>query len=105
MLNLKNIRKEKGLQQKDLANLLNKTIACISSWETGKTEPNIDDILQMANIFNVSTDYLIGRVDEYDIPINYQTSHIEDVLLKNFSQLDIDKKNQVIGFIKALMQK
>ena len=105
MLNLKDIRKENGLQQKDLAKLLNKTTACISSWETGKTEPSLDDILQLANILNVSTDYFLGRVDEFDTPLNYKTTYVDDILLENFKQLDNDKRNQVIGFIRALLQK
>ena len=45
MLRLKELREEKKLQQKDLAEKMNRTIACISSWETGKTEPSIDDLI------------------------------------------------------------
>lgn len=46
MLNLKEIRENAGLQQRELATQLNRTIACISSWETGKTEPSLANYQQ-----------------------------------------------------------
>lgn len=61
MLRLKDLRKEKGVLQKELAYAINRTRACISSWEQGKTEPSIDDLLKIADFFEVTVDYLVGR--------------------------------------------
>ena len=61
MFRLKEIREEKGVLQKDLAAALNRTRACISSWEQGKTEPAIEDLIKLADFFEVSIDVLLGH--------------------------------------------
>ncbi len=60
---LKELREEKGLTQEALGELVGLTKANISKYESGKLEPNIDTINYLANYFNVSTDYLLGRTD------------------------------------------
>ena len=61
---LKDLRtSEKGLTQKKLALIINSTDDCIFFWEKGRSEPSIDDIIALANYFDVSIDYLLGRSD------------------------------------------
>ena len=57
---LKEARKDKGLTQLDLANILNVKQATISSWEQGKTEPSFDILCKIANCLGVTTDFLLG---------------------------------------------
>lgn len=61
---LREVRTEKKYTQQDIANLFNVSKMTISSWETNKQEPNIDDITRLCQIFNVSADYLLGLEDE-----------------------------------------
>ena len=58
--NISKFRKEKKLTQEKLAQLLNVTFAAVSKWERGVATPDLYLIAQMANIFNVSVDKLIG---------------------------------------------
>ena len=51
---IKKLRKDNKMSQDDLAEKLYLTRQAISSWETGKTIPNVDNIKDLANIFNVS---------------------------------------------------
>ena len=60
---LKELRKRKGLSQLRLATELNTTQNTISRYETGEREPGIDELIKIADYFNVSVDYLIGRTD------------------------------------------
>lgn len=60
---IKELRKEKGLTQKKLAQLLNKSETGFASWEQGLSEPSINDIRLMCKIFDVSADYLLGLED------------------------------------------
>lgn len=55
---------EKGLTQKKLAEIISTTDDCIFFWEKGRSEPSIDDIIALANYFDVSADYLLGRSDK-----------------------------------------
>ena len=60
---LKELRKKKGISQLRLATDLNTTQNTISRYETGEREPGIDELIKIADYFNVSVDYLIGRAE------------------------------------------
>ena len=66
--NIKNLRKEKGLTQKELADLLHVTSQAVSRWEKGDVEPSIDTISEIASIFEVTTDEIIGGPDKKPKP-------------------------------------
>ena len=61
---LAELRKEKNVSQEELAEKLYVSRQTISNWERGKTYPDINSLLLMANYFDVSLDHLIkGDVD------------------------------------------
>lgn len=60
---LKNLRCEKNLLQKDIANYLNISTSAYGYYEQGKRKPDTETIKNLADFFNVSTDYLLGRTD------------------------------------------
>ena len=62
-MRLKELRKKKGISQLRLATDLNTTQNTISRYETGEREPGIDELIKIADYFNVSVDYLIGRTE------------------------------------------
>ncbi len=57
------LRKEKGWNQKDLADELNVHQTAVSQWETGKTNPDFELLNSICSIFDVSFGYLFGRSD------------------------------------------
>lgn len=59
--NLKALRVERGLSQKQLAKELDTTIKTLSHWETGYSEPSIDLILRIASFFDTTTDTLLSE--------------------------------------------
>ena len=66
-MNLKKLRKEKGISQLKLAMDLNMTQNTISRYETGEREPGINELIKIADYFNISVDYLLGRTDNPNI--------------------------------------
>ena len=60
-MNLKKIRKEKGISQLKLAMELNMSQNTISRYETGEREPGINELIRIADYFNISIDYLLER--------------------------------------------
>ncbi|MCM3130934.1 LexA family transcriptional regulator [Paenibacillus sp. MER 78] len=58
---LKILREKAGLTQKEVAIVLGMTQSSYSKYEYGTREPNIDNILKLAKLFNVSSDYLLGN--------------------------------------------
>ena len=60
---LKDLRLEARLSQIDLAKKLNVGKSIISAWELGQSEPTLSKLVSIANFFDVSIDYLSGRID------------------------------------------
>lgn len=59
--NLKYYRELSGLTQKSLATAIKVTIRSYQRYESGDREPDIDTLIAIANLFNVSLDSLVGR--------------------------------------------
>ncbi len=55
-------RENAGLTQKEAAISLGVSVQAVSYWETGSRLPSIEKLIQMADLYNVSTDYLLGRM-------------------------------------------
>ncbi|MBR6736847.1 MAG: helix-turn-helix transcriptional regulator [Clostridia bacterium] len=56
---------EKGETQSSVANYLGTTQATISRWVCGQNEPDLTILTKLADFFDVSTDYLLGREDDF----------------------------------------
>ena len=67
---LKDLRKQAGLTQVDVAEKLGISQPAYASWERGVKKPTQDNLVKIAQILNVSVDYLVGnseeRIDELD---------------------------------------
>ena len=66
-MRLKEIRKSKGISQLKLAMDLNTNQNTISRYETGEREPGINELIIIADYFNVSVDYLLERTNNPNI--------------------------------------
>lgn len=60
---IRELRKKNNMTQNELASLMGVTQAALSGWETGKFTVDSDTLVKLADYFNCSTDYLLGRVD------------------------------------------
>lgn len=58
---IKELRLEERISQRELGNRLNVCNQTVSFWESGQREPDLDTLLKIADYFQVSTDYLLGR--------------------------------------------
>ena len=68
---IKELRKQLGLTQQELGDKLNVTKGSICSYENGTRMASIEILIQMANIFRVDLDYLIGT-DDYVVSDNME---------------------------------
>ena len=62
---LKELRQEKGFTQAQLAIKLNVAEPTIRGWENQGLQPSYETLCELAQIFDVSVDYLLGLVDEF----------------------------------------
>ena len=73
---LKNLRKKEDEKQSDLAELLNVNTSMISLWENGKNYPEVKKLIEIAEHYKVSTDYLLGldKNQNHTNTVTYQNS-------------------------------
>ena len=60
---LRDLRREMNLSQKQLADILKTNNSSVCDWERGRSQPDLQTLVRLAKLFEVSTDYLLGLED------------------------------------------
>lgn len=60
---IRDLQQDRDLKQEDLAKLLNCTQACYSNYENGRRDIPTENLIQLADFYGVSVDYLLGRTN------------------------------------------
>ena len=76
---LKELREDKKISQKELAKKIYVTVGTISNYENNQHYPDIEKLIMLADYFNVSTDYLLGRSISPYSPDIFQKQIMPDV--------------------------
>lgn len=66
---IKQLREDLNLDRSELAKKLNLTYHALSKYETNERQPDYNTLKIIADFFNVSVDYLLGRVDEKNLHV------------------------------------
>ena len=91
------IRKEKGLSQGELADKIESTAITIGRYERDEVKPSIDTAAKLAQVLQVSLDYLAGISDQ----------HMDNDIVKrilDIQKLNDDDKKQITTTIDALLR-
>ncbi|MDE6879770.1 MAG: helix-turn-helix domain-containing protein [Oscillospiraceae bacterium] len=91
---LKRLRQSMHLSQEQLARLLGVDRSTISSYESDVRQPPLDTLSRIADVFGVSTDYLLGRTNELSFDVFDLTREDTALLYKLASELT--EKNRKI---------
>ena len=97
---LKELRTSKKMTQDDMANLLNIKRQTYSAYERGISFPDINSVSYMADFFNVSVDYILGKTDIQTVPTPEQNNEFSEAL-KDFSEEERHQIENYIKFIKS----
>ena len=103
---LTQLRREKGVLQKDVANQLNVTVATISNYEKGVHLPDLNTLIMLADYFDVSTDYLLQRTD-YKSSINMLNHQLSadytiSDMLNTMVELDAHNTQSLLDYCELL---
>ncbi len=108
MLRLKELREERNLLQKDIAVIINKSVVCVGDWERTRTEPGIEDLIKLADYFDCSVDYLIGREDDLgNYPEKNETTALnadESKLVSTYRKLSKHRQLNLLDVAQGLAQ-
>ena len=94
MNRMKELRQERGITMKDAAQQLDLPYTTYVNYEKGTREPNSETLIQIANFYNTSIDYLLGKSD----------TRIDDRVLDIVNELDFDTLAQA-GNIRDALKK
>ncbi|MBQ8795038.1 MAG: helix-turn-helix transcriptional regulator [Clostridia bacterium] len=94
------LRKQKGLSQEELANRLNVSRQTVSKWEVGDSTPDMEKLIAMSDLFDVSLDKLVmGKEDEEKPP---STTKSELVTVLNEKVLTNKNKKRAKSILKVV---
>lgn len=103
MNKIKELRECKNLSQKEIATTIKTSQSNITRWENEESEPTSSNIIKLANYFQVTTDYLLGRTNDIGIiEIKNKLQPNEEEALSLFRKLSDRNKNKALGFMYAL---
>ena len=99
-LKIKEFREELQFTQKELAEKIGNVQRNVSNWENGTSEPDLDTIVKLAEVFDITIDELFGR--ETPLLGRQQATGIEFSILKSVRQLTEAQKYALMQFLREL---
>lgn len=107
MLKLKELREEKEFSQVKVAEAIKTSQRNISRWEKGENEPTSSFIVKLADFFEVSTDFLLGREDDFGIVQSQNAASAldkdEQELIENFRELNRLQKQKILAYTEGML--
>ena len=97
---IQNLRKEKQLSQEELAEKLDISRQSVSKWESGLALPEIDKIIMLGEIFNVTTDYLLK---DGEVANNQESFAKEEIPAYKIKRLAYDIRWLTVIFCSAMI--
>lgn len=111
-IKLKELRQKHNLSQKEFAEILKVSTGTVGNWEVGLREPDFEMLIKIADMFNISCDYLLDRfsnTQEQENKIRLYVSAIEEEMLNEFrnvgKKLGRDGQQAIISIAKVLHEK
>ena len=105
MNNLKFLRVQKNLSQKELAKVFNVAPSTYNQWETGKREPDLAALTAIADFYGVTIDELVGRepIKKEPVPDINVGDKLDGAILTLFSQLTEAEKSLILASVKGIL--
>lgn len=98
---IRDLRKEKRVSQTELAKIVGVSQTTVTAWETGKAEPSSSAVSNLADYFNVTTDYLLGRPEKKKEKQNVELT--DDDIIMTYQGKELSEEDREI--IKRLIIK
>ena len=106
MKNLRPLRERRHITQVRLSIDIGVSQETISAYESGKALPSVPILMKMADFFNVSIDFLLGRTEIAESADKLTVGGVaadERELLLQYRRLTAERKNKAAGFILGLL--
>lgn len=107
MLRIRELRENKGIKQKDMAETLKIGLSTLSQYETGKREPDYLMLVKLADYFEVSVDFLLGKSNEKKEDIRVADSNnlsIETEIIEKYKNLSGKNQKKAEEYLDMLLK-
>lgn len=101
---LRDLREDKDLKQKDIAKILNTSPNYYGDYENGKRPIPFERVIELANYYNVSLDYIAGRTNDKKGLTKSSLADDETMLIKKFRMLNNTRKGKIIERLDILVE-
>lgn len=106
MNKIRALRKEKNMTQADLAKVLKVSSRTIGFYETGDRDPDTETLGKLADYFDTSIDYLLGRTDIRPETNDMNSSHMAFEKKYNYDEeLPEEAKKEIASFLEYIKHK
>ena len=85
---IKELREQRGINQAELAKHFDVTRSSVNAWEMGISYPQLDKLVELAQFFHVTTDYLIGLEDGQRIDISEYSYDEQELIQRLLMYID-----------------
>ena len=107
---LKNLRKDRGYKtMQEFCNAVNISFSTYQNYETGKRLPTAEILMQIADFYNASTDYLLGRTPVRamnTLPVGAlseeEVKDIDEAIVSGYTQLSLETRRAFIAMLEEL---
>ena len=100
---IRELRLEHRMSQTELARAVHASQQAVTKWENGRSEPSSSAIADIANYFNVSSDYLLGRTTNR-IPDKDLSKNQKLVAYSIDPDISDEERNDIIEMVKIAMK-
>lgn len=107
MERLRILREERGISQQKLAVVIGTTQQNIHRYENGHNEPDIATLMQLADFFQTSIDYLVGNTDirrKIEAVTSFDLNTEEAQLVEKYRKLRPTARQNILSMIEELLQ-
>ncbi len=102
MIRLFELRTEQALSQREIAKKLNISQGTYNNWENGKTQPSIEDLIEISKLFKVSVDYLISNQVE-EVFVKEDESVLRRIY-RSIQKLDAESLSALLVIIEKMVE-
>ena len=106
MYRIKQLREERGMSQRELADAIDASFKAVSFWENDLVEPSAKFICALADVFECTCDYILGREDDIgNVNVMRELSENEKELLSVNLKLTKKEREELINYARYLLSK
>lgn len=106
MYRIRQLREEKNISQRTLAKEIGASSKAVNFWESGKVEPSAKFICKLADVFEVTCDYILNREDDLgNVNVMRELTESEKLWLELYSKLTPRQREEAQNYINYLISK